>query len=121
MSHITKHHKQTMVYWGNPADDGYGGLTFDLPVEIKGRWEDKQKLFINANGKQSVSRAIVFLGQDVDLRGYLYLGELSDLSSAQESDPANITNAFEIQAFGKIPNHRGTKFERKAWLSTYDF
>ena len=37
---------ETAVYWGNPQNDGYGGFTFDTPVEIKCRWEEKSEVDI---------------------------------------------------------------------------
>jgi len=117
MSYITRNHKQKIVYWGNPQQDGWGGYSFDDPVEIMGRWEDKQKMFLSSDGKEIISMAEVYLGQDVDLMGYLYLGELSEISSSEEGDPTSVSQAFPIRAFSKIPNLKGTLFERKAVLS----
>ena len=116
MGWITKYHKQTCVYWGSPTNDGWGGRTYGDPVELSCRWEDKQEKFVNAQGEEHISRSIVYLGQDVVVNGYLYLGTLTDLSSAQEGDPEAVTGAYLIQAFGKIPNIKGTDYERTAWL-----
>jgi len=121
MSYITKYHKQKAVYWGTPVQDGFGGMSFADPVEINCWWEDKSKLFIDMEGNQVVSRAIVYVGQDLDLKGYLCLGELSDIDSSDEGDPAGIPEAYQIRSVGKLSNLRGTVFERKVWLSTYDF
>jgi len=108
--------RQTAVYWGNPQNDGYGGRTFDDAVEIDVRWEGRQNLFIDAAGQEKRSRAVVFVKSDVDLGGYLYLGELTDLSSAEEGDPLSIATAYEIAGFEKIPDIAAGKFVRKAWL-----
>ncbi|MCP4475386.1 MAG: hypothetical protein GY821_12640 [Gammaproteobacteria bacterium] len=114
MSFITKNHNQTIVYWGNPVKDKYGGRTFDTPVEISGRWEQNQKLFTDDAGRESVSKAFVFLGQDVVLGGYLYLGTLVSISSA--ANPGTVADAYEIRAFTKIPNIKADDFERKIIL-----
>jgi len=114
MSFITRNHKQTIVYWGTPVMDKFGARTFAAPVEITGRWEDKQELFIDVGGRESVSRAFVYLGQDVDLGGYLYLGTLTSISS--EANPKNVSAAYEIQAFIKTPNIKSTDYERRVVL-----
>ena len=113
--YITKNFKQTIVYWGNPQPDGFGGFSFDDPVEIKGRWEDRQELFIDAQGNEIRSQAVVYLAQDVDLGGYLYLGDLDDFSSSAP-EPTDSTKAKEIRALRKIPNLKCTAFLRKVWL-----
>jgi hypothetical protein len=112
---FTRNLKQDVVYWGNPVNDGYGGRTFADPVEMKVRWEDKHELFIDSSGQQKTSQAVVFVGEDVVVGGYLMLGTLSDLSSADES-PLEIAGAYEIKAFSKIPDLKGESFVRNAWL-----
>lgn len=109
--------RQTAVYWANPQSDGFGGRTFDDPIEVSVRWEDRQELFINASGQEETSKAVVHLAQDVDLGGYLYLGTLADLSSAEEGDPfASGVASYEIRGFRKIPDIRAERSLRKVWL-----
>lgn len=113
---ITNALKQTAVYWGTPVSDGQGGRTFADPVELAVRWEQKQELFRNAAGQESTSSAIVFVGQDVDLGGYLYLGELTDISSGEEGNPQIVSGAYEIRLCDKTPDFKATNFVRRAWL-----
>lgn len=108
--------KQTAVYWANPRSDGTGGRTFDEAAEINVRWEEKQELFIDRSGQEVRSQAVVFVGQDVDMGGYLYLGRLADLSSAEEDDPLSIATAYEIRGTQKIPSIKAMCFMRKIWL-----
>ena len=111
MTHfLIRNLRQTATYWGNPAPDGWGGLTFDAPVEVDCRWEEKVEVFTTAAGKEARSIAVVFLGQDVDVDGYLYLG------SSTEASPKDVGGAYQIRAFKKVPNIRATYWERKAWL-----
>lgn len=112
---FTHNLKQTAVYWGDPKNDGFGGRTFDAPVEISVRWEETSELFIDASGQEARSRAVVYVAQDVDIGGYLYLASLDDLSSALEG-PMQIEKAYEIRGFAKIPSIKADKFMRKAWL-----
>ena len=104
---------QTAVYWGNPVSDGAGGRTFADPVEVAVRWEDK---FIDLRGREVRSRAVVYLAQDVVAEGYLYLGTLADLSSAEEGDPLSIAAAYEIRGYAKSPDVAGGRFLRQVWL-----
>ena len=111
---------QTAVYWGNPTGDGYGGKTFDDPVEISCRWED---IVENINrvgarlGEEIVSMAQVYVTTDVEEQGYLFLGTLDDLDSGEEADPTTIVKAYMINRFDKIPVLRSTtEFLRKAYL-----
>ena len=108
--YLTKNLKQTVTYWAPLAKDGCGGYTFVTPVVIDGRWLLKQELFIDAKGKEKVSAAVVLLGQDVDLGGYLYLG------TSTESNPKDVSGSYEIRSFAKIPDIKGTSFLRKVWL-----
>lgn len=111
---LTRLLKQTVTYWGNPAPDGWGGFTFDDPLAIVGRWEDRTELFINAaTGREERSRAVVYLNQDVDVGGYLYLGTATD---SADDNPKDVDGAFQIKAFEKSPDIKGTRFSRKAWL-----
>ena len=66
---------QTAVYWGTPVDDGYGTKTFADPVEISCRWEDIVDRINRVGGRleeEIISKAQVYVTQDVDERGYLY-------------------------------------------------
>ncbi len=101
-SFITRQCKQTVVYWGSPVDDGYGTATFAAPVELMARWEKVDEVVTNKDGKEVLSKARVWVLQDLDEQGYIYLGELDDLDSNPD-DPQEIVGAEEIIAFRKIP------------------
>lgn len=107
---------QTAVYWSTPASDGYGGRTYAEPVEISARWEQKQELFIDANGQEVRSNAIVFVSADLDLGGLLWLGTLAALDSTEEDFPETIAEAREIRSIEKIPDRSGAGFARRVWL-----
>jgi len=116
MSYITRNLKQKAVYWGSPVRGGFGSFTFADPVEISVRWEEKTEIFIDLNGAQAISAALVYVSVDVVNQGYLWLGELSEISSSEEGAPHFVTNARQIRGVQKISNLKGTSFERKAWL-----
>ena len=110
---------QTAVYWGSPTEDGYGGKTFADPVEISCRWEDTVEKISRVGarlGEEIISRAVVYVTEDVEELGYLFLGDLDDLDSDEEADPTTVENAYMINRFDKIPVLRSTEFLRKAYL-----
>ena len=98
---------QTAVYWGSPVADGYGGKTLADPVEISCRWEDRvEKISIvtaSRLGEEIVSKAQVFVTEDVEELGWLFLGDLDDLDSDEEADPMTVDGAYEIKRFDKTP------------------
>lgn len=111
---------QTAVYWGNPVNTGYGKYTFDDPIEIKCRWEEKKQVLTSDDGEKFISRAIVFVLQDLDVDGVLYLGELDDLDSAQAEDPSTIENMAIIKRFEKTPGFgENSVYLRKAFLTPW--
>lgn len=99
---------QTAVYWSAPVADGYGGYTFASPTEISCRWDGKKEIFIDAQGREAVSKAKILVTQDLDEEGYLYLGELDDLSTAQKANPKLVEGACLIRAFEKTPMIKST-------------
>lgn len=101
---------QTATYWAKTGNDGVGWFTFSTPTILACRWEDKNEVITDAEGKEIISDAKVFLGQDVVLSGFLYLGV------STEADPADVDGAKEIKKFNKTPDLTGTEFEYKAWL-----
>jgi hypothetical protein len=112
---------QTAVYWGSPVDDGYGGKTFDLPVEIKCRWEDGYRSILGNNGATIGSLARVYVLEDLDEEGFLYLGTLADLDldSSGYIDPKEVDKAWIIKRFEKSPALKSTTvFVRKVYLTS---
>jgi len=124
ISMIIRNCKQTAVYWGNPVNDGMGGFTFDDPVEIACRWENINEIFIAPNGDELVAKSIIYVLQDVDHEGCLYLGTLDDLlesdgESIGELVPSEIEGAQIIKRFDKIPVLGSTtEFLRKVYLTS---
>ena len=113
--------RQTAVYWANPTSDGEGGYTYDDPVEVKCRWEYTKEVFTRIGGgnvsEQLISNAIVYVLQDVDEQGLLFLGELDDLDSADEESPKEVSSVYKIERFDKIPRLGSTtEFIRKVYL-----
>jgi hypothetical protein len=127
---IARQCTQTCVYWGNPVNDGENHFTFDNPVEILCRWEGKVQIVKDwdAKGGEVECVAMVYVLQDLDKEGFLFLGTLDDLldssgdSSGEYYDPMVLEGAYRIKQFEKIPALKSTtEFIRKAFLSQWNY
>lgn len=113
MSLIVKMRKQDAVYWPLTGFDAYGKPTYGEAQEIKVRWEDTQEEFVDAQGTKQVSRAKVYVGEDMAPGSMLILGVLS--STLDEDDP-RASGALEVKSFAKLPNMKATEFLRTVFV-----
>jgi hypothetical protein len=118
---------QKCVYWGNPVANDNGGWTFNAPVEIDCRWEDKQELKDGFWGNRITSQARVLVNIDIDRRGYMYNGTLEQLQEEAAANGYNINNpqefptAFIVIQFEKIPMvFANDDFVRTAFLYDHE-
>jgi len=114
---IRKNLKQTLVYWGNPKDDGEGGYTFDEPVEIRGRCEYRTEIIRAGMNEELVSRARVYLEQPVDDGGYLFLGTLDDPNIGDTMRPDSTDEAMRILSQDQVPRISSPGFLYKAFVN----
>jgi hypothetical protein len=121
---LTRTLTQTAVYWGNPQEDGFGTKIWDDPVEILCRWEMKQQLVRGYDYKGNTFDyiGIIYVLQDVDIEGVLFLGTLDDLTDSEESNPVIPEDAYVIKQFEKIPAlYSTTDFVRRAFLTQWQY
>lgn len=104
MKKVTK--DDTAVYWANPVVSADGSFTFDTPVEVNCFWNDVNELIRTDDGREVVSRAKVYVVQDLDDKGMLFHGKLTDLTTAQKNDPRTVDNAYEVKKIMKVPSIR---------------
>ena len=121
MSIITRMRKQTAVYWalasnesGGIAYDDYGRPQHTDPVEVTCRWEGVNEEFLDSQGARQMSRAIVYVPQDMVEGEILMLGELTDITD--ETNLKENDNAWEIRRFDKLPTLRATEYLRTCYL-----
>lgn len=101
---------QTCTYWAVTGVDGFNKPVFASPVQIKCRWEERTEKVINDEGEEYLSRARIFLKDDIVPGDYLFLGTHAG------TDPRLIRDAFRVMAWRRIPSLDGLSFERKAYL-----
>ncbi len=119
---------QTAVYWGNPVNNGYGGFSYDDPIEIKCRWEDSNQVVVEMNGEQIISRAIIYPDTDLQENGVLFLGDMEDIiessgESSGEITPLSLSESqrpYIVRRWEKEPCLNSTSdYMRKAYLTPY--
>ena len=111
MSWLTRNHNQTVTHWAATETlDSFGAPGWDSPIELSARWEDRSEELTNMKGEEILARSVVFLGIDVSVGDYLFLGVSAG------TDPTTIKGAFKVKDFRKIPQIRGEDFERTAYL-----
>jgi len=115
-AYIQRQCRHTAVYWGNPQSDGYGGYTYDDPVEISCFWMGESDVAKDEKGNEIVTKAKVYVLQDIDEQGYLWKGKLADLTATQKSDPKQVDEAMPIIRFIKTPSLRIDEYIRKALI-----
>lgn len=110
--------KQTAVFWSSDSvsPDGYGDLSFGTGVEIKVRWKDENEVFIDETGTEQVSNAIVYPDRSIPVESYLYLGELSDLTVPQQSDPKTVDDAYIVKKSSDTKDLSNLENLVKVWL-----
>lgn len=97
---------QTLLYWAPTLTNRYGNVGFADPIEIKGRWEDHAERIILPDNSVFVSTARMFLLCPVELRGYLWLGDLCDYPGGS---PSSNNDASEIRITRFIPSVKNTQ------------
>jgi len=101
--------KQKCVYWAISGNDGKGGFTFDAPIEIDCRWDDKLELKEDYDGNRFSSQAQVLVKIDIARRSYLANYTLTALQAIATAngydinDPRDFPNVFIVIQFEKIP------------------
>lgn len=107
---ILNERHQTATYWGNPVSDGMGGNSYNAPKTLAVRWQEQLELFKSPSEESRTNKAKVWVGEKVDIGGYLLLG------TSNETDPTVLNNAFKISNYVEIPSVDGSEVERMALL-----
>lgn len=99
-------HRATV--WRRTGLDPVGKPQFTRMGVLDVRWEDRVTVTIGGDGRQTRSRATVYLQVPVSEGDLIARGEWGDSTPPPE--------ATEIRAYREIANLRGTRVERRAQL-----
>ena len=98
---------QDLVYWEFKSNDGEGGFEFEDPVPLKGRYEKKTEQVMTSGGEEKVSRARVFVDQELLEGSYIYVGTLQDDAIGLDQSPEKTLGSMRVLASDVIPSWNG--------------
>ena len=110
MTWTTENLRESVTYWKPSGVDNFGDPSFDTPVTIKSKWEDRAELFIDNDGREQRSKSVVYVDTDLLTGGYLFRG----ISSV--ADPLSVVGAFMVKDYRKISDFEVEVHERRAML-----
>lgn len=98
---------QTATYWKAGDLDDFGNPQWSAPVLLKVRWEDRNELYYDSDGRERRSQSMVGVDRDMNIGDYLQYGD-------QTSNTTPGEKAKEIKDFRRTPNLHNTKVDRWA-------
>jgi len=110
MTWTTDNLRESITYWAPSGVDNFGDPSFAAPVTIKSKWEDRTELFIDAEGRETRSKSVVYVDTDLITGGYLFRGNSS------VTDPLSVSDTFMIKDYRKISDFENVTHERRAML-----
>ena len=110
MSFLHRLLNETATYWAVTGFDQYTDPTLATPVTMNSRWEAKTELFIDKNGEQAHSRAVVYTDTSVATGGYLYRG------TSATANPESVSGADLIRCVQEVPDIKNRVSLYKAFL-----
>lgn len=100
---------QDVTYWTQAGLSGDGFHTFNTPVTVKGRWEDREVLINNGELNEVLSsNSRVHLAVDLKQGDFVYLG--TSVSATPEATARKVVRVVQI------PSVDGRVTERTYYL-----
>ncbi len=112
-SFLIKVRQQKAIWWKRTGTNVYREDTFDSPIEIDCRWEEKNELRKDDQGQEYVSKSFVMPDRSMTGGDYLKLGEID--SSTPES-PLEHEGAHKVREANDIPDLKNTTTVYEAYL-----
>ena len=92
-----------LVWWKRTGRDGYGGITWDTPVEICGRWESGDGRVYTEQGEQRELMGFVLTEFANIQRGdMLYKGSLAVLDSGEVVSPETLDGILSVKRVEEV-------------------
>ena len=97
---------ETVTYWKFLGSDGLGGSSWGAPTTTASRIAYKQERFTDANGNDSISKAVCYVDIELIDGDYVFFGVTTDLAPNSESN--------DVRAYAVTPSGAGSL--RKLWF-----
>lgn len=101
---MTNKHPDKLTYWKAGETDYTGQPVWGPPTLIYCRWEDEQKIYLTATGREERGRSVIYAKfGGLEIGDYVINGESLDTEPPYD--------AFEVKQPRRIKNLRGTRVE----------
>lgn len=100
----TRNMRQAAIYYPPTGQDAFGQPSFGAGQDVLVRWQDKADLFRDAQGREVVSSAVVYVSEECEIGGKIGLGD------------ASLSDAREIRNIARSPSLDGARTLVKLWL-----
>lgn len=110
MTFLSSTRIHTATLWEDNGVDSAGDPEFSSPETILVRWEQKEVVFHGSDGSELRASHVVYLGQDVNVGDYLYLG------TSVQSSPKDQAGAISIKDFSRIEAFDSNTVSRRVLL-----
>lgn len=110
--------KDLLTYWGVATLDSFGQASFDAPILIHGKWFVDSQMVRNAAGDDVNTHHVVYLDTDVEIEGYLAMGDHTGTPN-----PLSLSSLGDLNQWGQIKAYfasktlRNLSYERRAHLT----
>lgn len=111
MTMVSRMLKEDITRWPVSGSNGYGGFTFDTPIKVKARWEDRAVLFRTLDNEEEVSNAVVYMAEDIVVGDYFAKGD-----QTATADPTTLDIAFRSRNYHRTTDLRNLHALRKVFL-----
>ncbi len=109
----SRNRNQDAVYWAVGGLNDLGEPTVSAATAVKVRIEETTEETLDPEGNTIASQFVMNVGQDMPVGGFIWVGLLADYVEPPTTSP------LQIIEFEKIPNLRGTKFDRTIKLTRH--
>jgi hypothetical protein len=108
---------QKAVYWAKTGHSADGEATIAAPVELEVRWNNKQRVAINAQGTPVAVDAVVVVAQEIIVGSTMWLGELADwYGTGSAGDDSGV---MEVLTYNETPDLKKRNYRRTVGLVFY--
>lgn len=102
--------KTQATYWPPAGADVEGKVSAGAAELVLVRWQEKADVFVDAQGKEEISTAIVYVNQLVEPDGFMVRGDES------AETPETLASARLIKAVQESPSLDGSETLVKVYL-----
>ena len=109
---LKKMRKQDAVYWPRRTEDQYSEKAYELPIDLKVRWEDEYVQSFDEEGRETIFTSTVFVDRDMEVGDRIMLGTAIDLTGPLPPP----SEAKEVRKFERVPTLNAKDFLRVVYL-----